>query len=103
VRRLPAALAVLRGHVVGRPESGPGVSTEPDEALALSAQHLEIESRQEDGAWILRLGDGEQTVDITAEIGDPRLAADRLEELARVAARHAAHVRLRSRVRQLRP
>lgn len=79
------------------------MSTEPDEALTLSAQHLEAESRQEDGVWILRLGDGEQAVEITAEIGDPRTAAERFEELAQVAARHAAYVRLRSRVRQLRP
>jgi hypothetical protein len=89
--------------VVGGAEGGPDMNGEPDEALTLSAQHLEAQSHEEDGVWVLRLGDGEQAVEITAEIGDPRVAADRFEELARVASRHAAHVRLRSRVRQLRP
>lgn len=68
---------------------------ETDEPLTLSAQHLTAATAAIDGVHVLRLSDGEQTVDISHEIGDPVIAAMRLEQLINAAREHAYRIRMR--------
>jgi hypothetical protein len=79
------------------------MTTEPDEAVTLSAQYLEAQPTRVDGMWILRLSDGEQTVEITPEIGDPDVAARHLDALAMAAGQCAEQIRRYGRARLLRP
>ncbi|GAA3283831.1 hypothetical protein Dvina_01455 [Dactylosporangium vinaceum] len=66
---------------------------EADEALTLSAQNLQAAPVLIEGVWLLHLSDGEQSVEITPEIGDPSAAAMALDDLAMAAGQAAEQIR----------
>lgn len=75
-----------------------------DEPVTLSAQHLTGKTTNVgEGVYVLRLGDGEQAVDITHEIGDPQIAAMRLEALVIAVREHAYRIRMRALTGLTRP
>ena len=69
-----------------------------DEAVELSAQAVTGRTVvDEDGVECFELGDGEERVRITHEIGNPELAARRIAELAHALHLHAERIRGKSR------
>lgn len=79
------------------------IEVEEDEPITLSAQHLQAEPCLADGVWLLRLTDGETTVEISAEIGDQAVAALSLDVLAMAAGQCAEQVRRDGLARSRRP
>lgn len=64
---------------------------------ALTAQHVTGKTVEDDGELMFWVEDGEAAVELTHEIGDPELAARRIDELAHALHLHAERIRGRSR------
>jgi hypothetical protein len=113
--RMPAAAG--RSPAPGTPDAGAAVQRESqrlhppptaevvvpapeiEDRAELSAQHLIGETLVEDGVLVFRIHDGEQSVEISHEIGDANEAARRVAELGNALHRHAETIRYRAGLR----
>ena len=75
------------------------MSVDVDEAVELSAQAMAGRTvEDEDGVEAFEIGDGEERVRITHEIGNPELAAAQITALGHALILHAERIRGRNRV-----
>lgn len=76
------------------------MSTVDTALVELTARHLTAQPVVDDGVLVLELGDGEDTVVISHEIGDREESARRLLAVAEQFRRHALRIRREARQSQ---
>jgi hypothetical protein len=94
-------VALLRHDGRARPElAAVGMSTVDTVTVELAARHLTATPATDEGVLTLELGDGEDTVVISHEIGDREESARRLLAVAEQLRRHALRIRREARQSQ---